>query len=126
MRPYIRVNHIEGACLLVCLKDHSVMLKIFALSKRTLRVTFGCGGFVLEAGRSSDILELVSLLVSALSAVSTKDYIRAEQKHHSIFKLFISQVMFFESVYIPRALNTGTCIHQGDLFYSAGLYRNRC
>ena len=24
----------------------------------------------------------------------------------------------------PRALNTGTCIRQGDLFYSAGLRRN--
>ena len=34
------------------------------------------------------------------------------------------QVMFFEPVYIPLALNTGTCIRQGDLFYSAGLHRN--
>ena len=25
--------------------------------------------------------------------------------------------------HIPRALNTGTCIRQGDLFYSAGLHR---
>ena len=32
--------------------------------------------------------------------------------------------MFFEPIYIPRALNTGTCIQQGDLFYSAGLHRN--
>ena len=24
--------------------------------------------------------------------------------------------MFFEPLYIPRALNTGTCIWQGDLF----------
>ena len=31
--------------------------------------------------------------------------------------------MFFEHIYIPRALNTGTCIRQGDLFYSAGLHR---
>ena len=29
----------------------------------------------------------------------------------------------FLPVYIPRALNTGTCIQQGDLFYSAGLHR---
>ena len=29
--------------------------------------------------------------------------------------------MFFELIYIPRALSTGTCIQQGDLFYSAGL-----
>ena len=32
--------------------------------------------------------------------------------------------MVFEPVYIPRALNTGTCIQQGGLFYSAGLHRN--
>ena len=29
--------------------------------------------------------------------------------------------MFFEPIYIPRALNTETCTQQGDLFYSAGL-----
>ena len=35
------------------------------------------------------------------------------------------KVMFFlQPIYIPRALNTGTCIQQGDLFYSAGLHRN--
>ena len=34
--------------------------------------------------------------------------------------------MFSEPIYIPRALNTGTCIRQGDLFYSAGLHRNQC
>ena len=32
--------------------------------------------------------------------------------------------MFFEPIYTPRALNTGTCLQQGDLFYSAGLHRN--
>ena len=32
--------------------------------------------------------------------------------------------MFSEPIYIPRALNTGTCIQQGDLFYSAALHRN--
>ena len=32
--------------------------------------------------------------------------------------------MFFGPIYILRALNTGTCIWQGDLFYSAGLHRN--
>ena len=26
--------------------------------------------------------------------------------------------------YIPRALNTGTCIRQGDIFHSPGLHRN--
>ena len=32
--------------------------------------------------------------------------------------------MFSGPIYIPRALNTGTCIRQGDLFYSVGLHRN--
>ena len=32
--------------------------------------------------------------------------------------------MFFEPTHILRALNTGTCIRQGDLFYSEGLQRN--
>ena len=54
---------------------------------------------------------------------------RSEHKFHSISKLFITQVIiphlvFFEPIYIPRALNTGTCLRQGDLFYSAGLHRN--
>ena len=31
--------------------------------------------------------------------------------------------MLFEPIYMPRALNTGTCIQQGDLFYSAGQHR---
>ena len=33
--------------------------------------------------------------------------------------------MFFEPIYMPRALNTGTCIQQGDLFYSAGQHRTK-
>ena len=32
--------------------------------------------------------------------------------------------MLFEPIHIPWSLNTGTCIRQGDLFYSAGLQRN--
>ena len=32
--------------------------------------------------------------------------------------------MCFEPIYILRALNTGTCIRQGDLFYPASLHRN--
>ena len=33
--------------------------------------------------------------------------------------------MFFEPllIHIPWILNTGTCLWQGDLFYSAGLHR---
>ena len=33
--------------------------------------------------------------------------------------------MFVEPIYMPRALNTGTCIQQGDLFYSAGQRRKK-
>ena len=33
--------------------------------------------------------------------------------------------MFSEPIYMPRALNTGTCIQQGDLFYSAGQHRKK-
>ena len=32
--------------------------------------------------------------------------------------------MFFEPIYIPWALNLGTCLRQGDPFNSAGLHRN--
>ena len=32
--------------------------------------------------------------------------------------------MLIEPIYVPRALNMGTCLRQGDLFYSAGLHRN--
>ena len=32
--------------------------------------------------------------------------------------------MFFEPIYIPQALNMGTCIQKGNLFYSVGLHRN--
>ena len=32
--------------------------------------------------------------------------------------------MLFEPIYIPWALNTGSCIRQGDLFYAACLHRN--
>ena len=38
--------------------------------------------------------------------------------------MIMTMMMSFEPIYIPRALNTGTCIRQGDLFYSAGLHRN--
>ena len=34
------------------------------------------------------------------------------------------QVMFFEPINIPRALNTGTCLWQGDLFSSVDLHQN--
>ena len=43
---------------------------------------------------------------------------------YSFHKSLYHKSCFFEAVYIPRALNTGTCIQQGDLFYSAGLHRS--
>ena len=33
-------------------------------------------------------------------------------------------VCFFKPIHISWALNMGTCIQQGDLFYSVGLHRN--
>ena len=33
-------------------------------------------------------------------------------------------MFLFIFLYISQALNTATCILQGDLFYSAGLHRN--
>ena len=33
--------------------------------------------------------------------------------------------MLFEPIYMQRALNTGTCIQQADLFYSAGQHRKK-
>ena len=67
-----------------------------------------------------------------LAQSTTKDYIRAEHKlyHNSklniISQVIISpQVMSFETIYMPRALNTGTCTQQGELFYSAGQHRKK-
>ena len=37
-----------------------------------------------------------------------------------------NSLFVLEPIYIPWALNTGTCIQQGDLFYSAVLPRNQC
>ena len=67
-----------------------------------------------------------------LAQSTTKDYIRAEHKLYYNSKLnsisqviILPQVMFLEPVYMPRALNTGTCIQQGDLFYPAGQHRKK-
>ena len=99
--------------------------------------------------------KLVSKLVGALSPVNHKRITSgADHKLKPISKSFISQVIIpqvflsqttaqilftiserktrktiahaLEPIYIPRALNTGTCIQQGDLFYSADLHRNQC
>ena len=51
---------------------------------------------------------------------------RAEHKLYYNSKLnIISQVMFLEPIYMLWALSTGTCIQQGDLFYSAGQHRKK-
>ena len=42
----------------------------------------------------------------------------------SFHKSSYHESRFFRPIYIPRALDTGTCIRQGDLFYPAGLHRN--
>ena len=39
--------------------------------------------------------------------------------------MFVFCCCFFKPSYIPRTLNTGTRLRQGDLLYSAGLHRNR-
>ena len=61
-----------------------------------------------------------------------KDYIRAEHKLYYNSKvniishvIILPQVMFLEPIYMPRALNTGTCNLQGDLFYSAGQHMKK-
>ena len=71
--------------------------------------------------------KLVSQLVGALSPVNHKGLHQGWTQTCKVFisQVIIPQVMFFEPVYIPRALNTRTCLRQGDLFYSAGLHRNR-
>ena len=72
-----------------------------------------------------------------LSAQSTTtDYIRAGLHQGWTQTSFYFQVIHFtshhttshvfEPIYIPRALDMGTCIQQGDLFYSVGLHKNRC
>ena len=33
-------------------------------------------------------------------------------------------MFFFKTIYVPRALNTGSYIRQGDQLYFEGLYRN--
>ena len=57
---------------------------------------------------------------------------RAEHKVYYNSKLniisqviILPQVMFLEPIYMPRALKTGSCIQQGDLFYSAGRHRKK-
>ena len=67
-----------------------------------------------------------------LAQSTTKDYIRAEHKLYYNSKLniisqviIVPQLMISEPIYMPRVLNTGTCIQQGDLFYSAGQHRKK-
>ena len=74
--------------------------------------------------------ELVSQFVGALSPVNHKGLhqgwtptslsLHVYSFHMSLYH----KSCFFKPSYIPRVLNTGTCLWQGDLFYSAGLHRN--
>ena len=44
---------------------------------------------------------------------------------YSFHKSSYHNLCFFQPIYIPWALNMGTCLQQGDLFHSSGLHRNR-
>ena len=72
--------------------------------------------------------EGVSKLVSALSPVNHKglhqDWTQIHYLQGIPFTSHNTTGHVFEPIYILRALNTVTCIRQGDLFYSAGLHRN--
>ena len=105
-------------------------------------------------GNMAEISELVIQLFGALSPVNNNRLYQG-RKQTSIYLLVIhsaghytTSLLFsnhnsnsiyisghkprknndtdFGAFYIPRALNTGTCIQQGDLFYSGGLHRNWC
>ena len=72
---------------------------------------------------------IASNLVGALSPVNHKGLPKGRTQPSLYLQVihFTShhtQVMFFQPVYIPRALNTGTYTRRGDLFDSAGLHRN--
>ena len=77
--------------------------------------------------------------MALLAQSTTKDYIRDEHKLHSVSKLFTSQavipqVMFIIIIIIIiiiilTYLNSAGIQHgnlQGGLLYSAGLHRNQC
>ena len=80
--------------------------------------------------------KLVSYSVGALSPVNHKGlhqgwtqtslYLQVIHftSHHTTSHVFCCCCCCFKPIHIPQALNTGTCIQQGDLFYSAGLNRN--
>ena len=59
---------------------------------------------------------------------TTTDYIKLNtnftlSQSYSFHKSSYHKLRFFETIYIPQALNTWNCLWQGDLFYSAGLHR---
>ena len=85
----------------------------------------------LKSCRTNHNISAVSYLVGALSPVNHKGLHQGWTQTSLYLPVFISQViipqvMFCEPICILRALSTGTCIKQGDLFYSAGLHRNQC
>ena len=82
------------------------------------------------SGTNTEI-KVSTLVLRAQS--TTKDYIRAEHKllspsysfHKSSYYMsVVGFFLVFFPIFIPWALNTRTCIQQGDLFYYAGLHRN--
>ena len=85
---------------------------------------------VWSKGIKCDLQEVGWLVLWAQSTI--KDYIRAENKPHSISKLFISQVIipqdtFFLTYLYSVGTQPGICENlptASDLFYSAGLHRN--
>ena len=116
------------------LEHYSIMQNAWYFVSNCISIGHNIGGLLLcfmalYSENSWLVGQLVGWLVSWLvlwAQSTTKDYSQAEHKLHSISKLFVSQVTFFEPIYTPWALNTGTCIQQGDLFYSAGVHRNWC
>ena len=79
-------------------------------------------------GRTTHMNELVSWcfepdqLQKITSGLNTNFILSPSYSFH---KSVHHKSCFFEPFYIPQALNTRTCIQQGDLFHSMGLHRNQ-
>ena len=91
-------------------------------------------GIIPGSRRNMQAILFVSQLVGALSPVKPQritsglntNFTPCDSFYKSSYQKSCFFVLFLKSIYILRALNTGTCIQQSDLFYSAGLHRNRC
>ena len=74
---------------------------------------------------------VISYLVGALNPVNHKGLNESwtQTSHYLKVINFTSHLTIshvFWAYNIPQALNMGTCIQQGDLFYSVGVHRNWC